>query len=143
MDHSANQAPQCNLNADFPYEDLPQGQIRLLIIRSAKDMALDLSLEHYRYNTDLEYEALSYASRPADGAQIPSQFRIQCNGASFYISSDLSQAIRCVAALKASLPLWVDYLCTDQENIKEKEWQLKSMGEYYARARMVWIWLGP
>ena len=141
MDQSDTQAPRLNPNVDFPYEYLPQGQIRLLTIHSVKDKALELSLEHHPYNTDLKYDALSYAWNPGDGARMP-PVQIRCDDVSFHVSSDLSQAITQLGALKASR-LWVDYICIDQSNQKEKDWQLPLMGQYYSWAKMVWIWLGP
>lgn len=50
---SYSSATTQSFNAGFPYEDLLQGQIDVLTIRSAEDMAM----EHYRYDTDLQYES--------------------------------------------------------------------------------------
>ncbi|MCJ1482615.1 hypothetical protein MMC06_002781 [Schaereria dolodes] len=143
MDQSDIHASRRHINADYHYKNLLEGQIRLLTIVSAKDETLELSLKHYCYDAYLKYDALSYAWNPESGANVPSQQRILCNSTPFYVSSDLSQAIRSLTALKASRPLWIDYICIDQSNNKEKEWQLKLMGKYYSQAMMVWIWLGP
>ena len=38
--------------------------------------------------------------------------------------------------------MWIDAICIDQENEKEKEHQLPLMAEIYAKARSVVVWLG-
>jgi hypothetical protein len=38
--------------------------------------------------------------------------------------------------------LWVDAVCIDQENDKEKEVQIPLMAEIYAKATRVVVWLG-
>lgn len=127
---------------DFPYQTLTQGQIRLLTIDLTEGEPFQLSLNHYPYDASLKYNALSYAWNPPVEGNGPPQVQVRCDTASFELSADLYQAIKSLAILHISRPIWIDCICIDQSNIKEKEWQLPLMGNYYSRAKMVWIWLG-
>lgn len=139
MDQSNAQAAQAGA---LPHQTLARDHIRLLTIHEPKNEPFELSLKHYPYNAALEYDALSYAWNPSDETNGPTQVHVQCNANSFELSSNLNEAIKSLATLKVSRPIWIDYLCIDQENIEEKEWQLPLMGQCYSWAKMVWIWLG-
>lgn len=39
--------------------------------------------------------------------------------------------------------LWVDAVCIDQENFKERGEQVKIIKQIYTRAARVLVWLGP
>lgn len=39
--------------------------------------------------------------------------------------------------------IWIDALCIDQSNDRERSMQVQIMGEIYARSRGVRVWLGP
>jgi hypothetical protein len=39
--------------------------------------------------------------------------------------------------------LWIDAVCVDQKNLKERGHQVKRMAEIFSRARRVLVWLGP
>jgi hypothetical protein len=40
------------------------------------------------------------------------------------------------------MTIWVDAVCINQQDLKEKERQLKLMADIYSLARQVYIWLG-
>ncbi|KAL8806240.1 MAG: hypothetical protein Q9200_005128 [Gallowayella weberi] len=42
-----------------------------------------------------------------------------------------------------SCPLWIDAVCIDQNNLREKSQQVAMMGQVYSKAASVIIWLGP
>lgn len=42
-----------------------------------------------------------------------------------------------------SCPLWIDAVCIDQNNLREKSQQVAMMGQVYSKAVSVIIWLGP
>lgn len=142
MNRSDAQETQARDNTVLPYQTLTKGQIRLLTIDQTANEPFRLSLNHHPYDARLEYDALSYAWNPSDEATRQPQVQVRCNAASFELSSNLYQAIKSLAILNISRPIWIDYICIDQTNIEEKEWQLPLMGQYYSRAKMVWIWLG-
>ncbi|KAI8656255.1 HET domain-containing protein [Fusarium sp. Ph1] len=40
------------------------------------------------------------------------------------------------------MTIWVDSICIDQQDVKEKESQLRLMADIYSLARQVYVWLG-
>ncbi|KAH9203950.1 heterokaryon incompatibility, partial [Leptodontidium sp. 2 PMI_412] len=39
--------------------------------------------------------------------------------------------------------LWIDAICIDQDNIEERNEQVRRMGDIYQKAALIYIWLGP
>ncbi len=142
MNQSNARAPEARDNIGFPYQTLTRGQIRLLTLHLTEEEPFRLSISHYPYDEGLEYDALSYAWSASDEANGLLQVQVWCNATLLELSPNLYQAIKSLAKLKVPRPIWIDYICIDQYNIEEKEWQLPLMGHYYSRAKMVWIWLG-
>ena len=68
-----------------------------------------------------------------------SRISIQPNLADFLVAA-VSQVQR--AKAKLVLEYWIDALCIDQDNVAEKQVQIALMGDIYARAKRVRIWLG-
>lgn len=60
----------------------------------------------------------------------------------FYIRSNLHAALVEFRDKDQSIYLWVDALCIDQENEKEKNQQVSKMAKIYSSAHRVCIWLG-
>ncbi|MCJ1381026.1 hypothetical protein MMC17_004135 [Xylographa soralifera] len=60
----------------------------------------------------------------------------------FYIRSNLYAALRQFCDTKRELVLWIDALCINQDNQKEKNMQVLRMAKIYRRAHNVCIWLG-
>lgn len=44
--------------------------------------------------------------------------------------------------LEGGLRLWVDALCINQDDVNERNWQLKQINTIYAKAQSVHVWLG-
>ncbi|GME28712.1 chitin recognition protein [Neofusicoccum parvum] len=71
-------------------------------------------------------------------------FEIECNAASWMVTESLYEVLEEFSKreeLRCRL-LWIDALCIDQTNPDEKAHQISLMGEIYARASQVVIWLG-
>ncbi|KAL8801197.1 MAG: hypothetical protein Q9182_004646 [Xanthomendoza sp. 2 TL-2023] len=51
----------------------------------------------------------------------------------------------CLAELMVQAPglWWIDALCIDQDNLDEKDQQVKKMRDIYAKAQKLYVWLGP
>ncbi|KAF3008189.1 hypothetical protein E8E14_007902 [Neopestalotiopsis sp. 37M] len=83
------------------------------------------------------YEALSYcwgSDRLADA--------IQVNGRAFAITSNLHLALTHLRLPDKDRILWIDAICIDQGNIRERGHQVDHMGDVYKRAKNVLFWLG-
>ena len=90
-----------------------------------------------------EYEALSYAWGSADN---PKSIFIDGQGDNanvIRVTENLDVALRYLRYHRASRSLWVDAVCIDQNNVLERNAQVSLLGNVYARASCVVVWLGP
>ena len=85
------------------------------------------------------YAALSYVwGSPANPRAIT------CNGAGFFVSRNLFDALVVLQSTRAVEPneLWIDAICINQADDDEKTKQIALMGAIYSRAPETIIWLG-
>lgn len=125
------------------YEAMPhENSIRLL--RLHKGISTDLvefTLEFARLDqTTPEYEALSYvwglSCRDSYIVHRPSQKAIS-------VTPNLREALENMRWCDRDRLIWVDALCINQGDGKEKGVQVCKMNAVYARASDVLVWLGP
>ena len=125
------------------YSQLPQSSIRLLrLLPSAKDLD-NLRCELFEYplqdsdKASHPYEALSYAwgseSRPKS---------ITVNNQDLDVTQNLYTALLHLCDHACSRVMWIDAICIDQDDEKDKEHQIPLMAEIYAKAYRVVVWLG-
>jgi hypothetical protein len=86
-----------------------------------------------------KFDALSYVWGDR-GPDIDSD--VLCEGKKIAVGSNCDVALRTLRYTHQKRRLFVDAICLDQENVEEKEVQVKLMGEIYILARRVLIWLG-
>lgn len=131
----------------YIYQALGKYQIRLLALAPGEESDdIHIRLTHVDLEKDphVDYEALSYAwgtSEPtqrvvvdADDGSSPSMIPIRDN---------LAHALRRIRDTMTTRILWIDALCLNQEDDKEKSHQVPFMAEIYRRAACVIVWLGP
>jgi len=94
-------------------------------------------LEHADLTQLPNYEAVSYVWGAAEN---PVKF--SCNGIKMDITENLAAGLRRLRHIPTVRCLWVDSICIDQKNDKEKSHQVRQMAEIYRSARKVLIWLG-
>jgi hypothetical protein len=96
-------------------------------------------LTHWKFGQRPNYVALSYTW----GRDCKSNTRIIfIDGKRFQVGLNLWEALR---FLKGRIPekyLWVDAICINQNNVNERNQQLRLMPAIYRRAEMVAVWLG-
>ncbi|KAF2964641.1 hypothetical protein GQX73_g8949 [Xylaria multiplex] len=126
------------------YPQLPnERSIRVIKLYGAVDVdefiCFDLISVSFDESPSPSYEALSYTwgGQPLD--QI-----VYANGEEFFVTENAKAAMK---KLRPSRPgksrnLWIDAICINQKDIKEKSSQVQMMLEIYARAQRVNIWLG-
>ncbi|TKA83542.1 hypothetical protein B0A55_00489 [Friedmanniomyces simplex] len=68
---------------------------------------------------------------------------ITIDGQAKHITDALLVALQHLRHPTISVMLWIDQICIDQEDMKDKESQIKLMGAIYQRAWNTVIWLGP
>ncbi|KAI0376052.1 heterokaryon incompatibility protein-domain-containing protein [Hypomontagnella monticulosa] len=84
---------------------------------------------------EVTYEALSYTW----GAPVFSH-PIRINGVEFFITENLDSALRHLRLMDTVRYLWVDALCINQSDVKEKSIQVARMFSIYKKARRVVAW---
>jgi len=125
------------------YSLLEHGSIRLLELLPKKDdpEQLRAKLREYplRNIEDLShpYEALSYVW----GSENKPRY-IVIGDQKLNITQNLYTALQHLQHHSYSRILWIDAICIDQTNLKDKEHQIPFMAEIYAKARCVLVWLG-
>ena len=141
------------MRKSFRYDplDIEANEIRVLTIEAVKKDAseqLHCSLSHQPLSSRLEYHGLSYAWRDNSLADNFSSDElgeeIVVNDSRMFVGQNLAAALRARRLHEfRSTPLWIDALCINQEDTKERNSQVLRMGEIYAQASLVTVWLGP
>lgn len=126
----------------FTYTPLPPNSIRLLTPCSPIGSdGYSWKLEVVNLDQpDLVFDALSYTW----GSSVDT-YPITCNGKLLRVHHNLYTALPYLARREAdepALPLWIDAVCINQIDQKEKMTQIPLMNEIYRRAEIVWAWLG-
>ncbi|KAJ4993862.1 Heterokaryon incompatibility protein 6, OR allele 2 [Stagonosporopsis vannaccii] len=84
-----------------------------------------------------EYVALSYMwdhASPKD--------EVELNGVRFPVGHSLWTFLNQMQSDKMYTTFWIDAICIDQSNVKERNHQVQLMGRIYSKAESVSIWLG-
>ncbi|OJI86495.1 hypothetical protein ASPTUDRAFT_39411 [Aspergillus tubingensis CBS 134.48] len=128
----------------FQYSPLDQGPFstRILRLLPSKDRAAPIACQLSNYSllddTAQEYDALSYVwGDKADG-----QCNISINNQAFSVGKNLHSALLRLRGPNFERTLWVDAVCIDQNNMREKEEQIQNMARIYEQASQVMVWLG-
>lgn len=133
-------------NPPFKYAHLnySRGQeIRLCVLFSGRildDVAVDLV--HVNMRDHPPYEALSYAWATAAGDDSLSK-KVHCRGGTIPVTETCEAALRRLRFPGHNRYLWVDAVCIDQSNVKERSHQVGFMGTIFSNASQVMIYLGP
>ncbi|EXK46476.1 hypothetical protein FOXG_10972 [Fusarium oxysporum f. sp. lycopersici 4287] len=123
----------------FQYEpfDLESAGFRLVLLEKGIQSQLRCQLWQAYLNDIIPYEALSYSW----GSQ-STPHEIIVDGKTLSITESLYEALWHLRRPDEDRMLWVDALCIDQTNIKERGHQVNRMGEIYKKADRVIVWLG-
>jgi hypothetical protein len=136
---------------------LADDSFRLPILQpecAGKEDTLECVLETSSISSARDYEALSYVwndpyapvllrkhySQSTTGSE--SACHMFCNGAKVEVTANLYTALRRLRLKSRLRVLWIDALCINQRDTKEKARQIPQMGSIYRQARNVVIWLG-
>jgi hypothetical protein len=88
--------------------------------------------------TSQPYAALSYVWGSKDDAG-----EICLDGELLPITHNLKTALQHIRCTTERLTIWIDAICINQIDVTERNNQVAIMGEIYASATDVFIWLGP
>ncbi|KAH8744450.1 heterokaryon incompatibility protein-domain-containing protein [Diaporthe sp. PMI_573] len=106
------------------------------------DIAITLRAEKFDLRKPPVYEALSYAWGSTIFTSSVHDTGVADGDGDIPITHNLEIALRHVRHPDKTRTLWVDSLCIDQSNNKEKGCQVNKMGEIYRLAERVIVWLG-
>ncbi|KAF2691604.1 HET-domain-containing protein, partial [Lentithecium fluviatile CBS 122367] len=127
------------------YRSLERGhakEIRLIQLHPGEfDDPINCDIFHAHLTADTKYEALSYAWTTDDGDASFSEV-IQCSGRLLDVTNNCFAALRRIRDESISRILWVDAICIDQSNVKERNHQVGFMRDIYSQAEQVDIYLG-
>ncbi|GAP86905.1 putative ankyrin and het domain protein [Rosellinia necatrix] len=166
MGRRHEQSPQlsipaaCEKGNEYLYQPFPDDgkcYIRIATIQPGsfnEDIRISLRLEQLDSDHTPVYEAMSYAwglpvdSPPRISVNHPQHHHYlrhfsPSNAGSLSVRPNLFLALRHVRLETKPRHLWIDAICIDQDNISDKAAQVAMMGEIYARAAKVLVWLGP
>lgn len=122
--------------------------IRLLtLLPSARfDSPIRCDLQEVSLDDDVKYEALSYVW----GDPGPDHTVLVDGDKTLEVTPSCLEALRYLRAAKwgRRRVLWIDAICIDQRHdgdgsTRERNHQVKMMGDVYSRATRVLAWLGP
>jgi hypothetical protein len=117
----------------------PQGWIRVIKLHAGSD-ALSCEISPQQIDDKaLQYEALSYVWGEDD---VNSSANIYCNGRPKSIGSNLAAALKHLRYSDRDRILWADAISINQSDNEEKSLQVVQMGQIYAAAERVVVWLG-
>jgi Heterokaryon incompatibility protein (HET) len=115
-------------------------EIRLLVLEPPRDVdtlaVIECSMKVFSLNENPQYVALSYVW----GSSAVTE-NIIVNGSPFPVTINLARALRQLE--DSPLLLWVDAICINQRDVKERNSQVRMMGDIYRNASIVVSWLGP
>lgn len=125
----------------FRYEeelDSAAGQIRMLtILPGSVDDPINCTLEVQLLSDNPVEETLSYV-----WGNHGLREEIQVNSRAISVTPNLFEALSGLRHIDQSRRIWVDALCINQSNSREKSGQVRLMRRIYSTARKAIIWLG-
>jgi hypothetical protein len=65
-----------------------------------------------------------------------------CDGVEMSVAGELYSALKRLRKTDVELRIWVDALCINQSDVAERNEHVKMMGDIYAKAEGVKVWLG-
>jgi ankyrin repeat protein len=129
--------------AEYVYQaiDLDRPAVRLLRLLKEGHMD-DIQCELFdgwieQPEGGIAYDALSYT-----WGSTKKDARITVNGSTMYVTSNLYAALQHLRLNNQDRIIWIDAICIDQVNDKERAHQVQHMSKIYKEAEQVIVWLG-
>ena len=127
--------------------DKANREIRLLEVDQHSDSKIfRCRLTHTSLGDTPPYVALSYTwqnpTHEDDDLDPPTKEAIEVNGSHLSIPIGLYTSLSYLKGWGSQL-LWIDAVCVNQEDLREREDQVMLMRSIYKQAQTVLVWLGP
>ncbi|KAF5659560.1 heterokaryon incompatibility protein (het-6OR allele) [Fusarium heterosporum] len=130
-------------------ESLGIDSLRLATITLNSDQVPSISLESFQFSshTRPEFHALSYTWNPPYGGDAARYTEadmrdIILNGSKFSVMPNLYEAFFQLHQSFPQTPFWIDALCINQDDLKERKLQVSIMDRIFGGASRVIVWLG-
>ncbi|KAJ9142819.1 HET-domain-containing protein [Coniochaeta hoffmannii] len=116
-----------------------KGEIRLLILIPASDhnALIDCHLKTVKLSDNPSFEALSYTWGTKGKAD-----NIRLNAHRFEVWENAVAALRRLRLRKKPRNIWIDAICINQKDNRERSEQVLLMQQIYGQAEQVCVWLG-
>ncbi|KAJ1323046.1 ankyrin repeat domain-containing protein 50 [Microdochium nivale] len=126
----------------YHHSPLPEGSVRLLRLLPHRDESSRIECRLFVCHlldsgTAHHFDALSYAWGFGDSSK-----SILIDNCEYGIGANLHAALSHLRDGFVDRIVWIDAICIDQTNTKEKSRQVQSMAKIYAKASRVIVWLG-
>lgn len=133
---------EMNLTNDFKHDPLDHERVSIRVIRVLPTRSEQGYIQCTMRHTDIEdqYECLSYVW----GDPSSKHHRILINGRVFWVRDNLWNFLSVAASESRhhSFDLWIDAICIDQDNVLERNHQVRYMGKIYKSAVGIIAWFG-
>ncbi|KAL7924442.1 hypothetical protein ACQKWADRAFT_286729 [Trichoderma austrokoningii] len=128
--------------SDYAYEPIDFGGPAIRLLRLCSGAGSEIACELFQAklcerDDSISYEALSYTWGLSDVRE-----SIVVNGRSLSVTANLYLALQQLRQPDEDRILWIDAVCINQKNLKERSHQVQQMGEIYKQADRVIFWLG-
>lgn len=139
LNHEDLADPSQRSDSLYDYLGEDESKIRLITIQPAISPLgpVHCSLSTVEFHDAPSYEALSYCWGPPE-----LKTEIICNHQPRGITENLSLALRSLPQPFSTRRIWVDALCINQNDTKEKSSQVAMMRDIYRQAHRTVVWLG-
>ena len=131
--------------APYQYSSLKESlnEIRVLTLHPG-DFSADLHVSIHKVTLRLDsppiYEALSYVWGTTEN---PVELKVDPSGnETLAITQNLAIALPYLRFENKTRTLWIDAICINQQDLRERSSQVKIMGDIYRLAERVVVWLG-
>jgi len=122
------------------YESLPHAceYLRILTVHAGHvSESIRCTLRTVSFHDKPSYDTLSYTWGDSTVTK-----PIEVDGVVIEVTTHLEQALRHMRDAETDLVLWVDAICINQTDLREKSHQVALMGQIYSECAQVRIWLG-
>ena len=122
----------------YVYRPLDDGDVRLIELHpgTGRD-PVNCNILHVSLKDNPTYEALSYC-----WGDPTREFEISCNSAQLNVTNNLLLALSYLRYTDRPRTLWVDAICINQDNIDERNVQVRLMRDIFHRSQCTVVWLG-
>ncbi|KAI6862962.1 hypothetical protein KC323_g5231 [Hortaea werneckii] len=111
---------------------------QLLVRRGPGTEPLDCVLQHaYLFENPPSFETVSYA-----WGDVHACHQLIVNGHGLPVSANCAQVLRRMRHPDRDRLLWIDAVCINQDDLRERSWQVSMMADIYSSAQCNLIWLG-